>query len=64
MSSSKGITVDKIVTYQKESISEAFSVKSDGFEILLLDRDDSENLLNLLNSALNNGKEANHDNEH
>lgn len=61
MSSSKGITVDKIVTYQKESISEAFSVKSDGFEIILLDRDDSENLLN---SALNNGKEANHDNEH
>lgn len=64
MSSSKGIAVDKIVTYQRDSTSEAFSVKFDGIEVVLLNRGESENLLDLLQSALYNRKEADYGNEH
>lgn len=60
MSSNRIITVEKIITYQKETTSEMFSIKLDGLEIVLLSREKSKELSDLLDRALDNRKELIH----
>lgn len=57
MVSSKRIAVDKVVTYQKNGTSELFSIKIDGFEVVTLNREESENVEELLQEALKKEKE-------
>lgn len=57
MVSSKKIAVDKTVTYQKNGTSELFSIKIDGFEVVALNREDSESVEELLHEALKKEKE-------
>lgn len=58
MVSSKRIAVDKVVTYQKNDTSELFSIKIDGFEVVTLNREESENVEELLQEALKKEKKA------
>lgn len=58
MVSSKRIAVDKVVTYQKNGTSELFSIKIDGFEVVTLNREESENVEELLQEALKKEKKA------
>lgn len=52
MSLSKEIAVDKIITYRKERISELFSIRIDGQEVVALGREDSQSVEDLLHEAL------------
>lgn len=61
---SKIVTVDKIISYQKKSKTESYSVKLDGMEVVLLDREMSEILVDLLQNALDDRKEVVDDNEY
>lgn len=58
MVSSKRIAVDKVVTYQKNGTSELFSIKIDGFEVVTLNREESENVEELLQEAFKKEKKA------
>lgn len=70
MALSKEIAIDKIVTYQKNRISELFSIKIGGFEVVVLNREDSENVEELLHEALkedvqpNKGSDSSEQSEH
>ena len=57
MALSKEIAIDKIVTYQKNGISELFSIKIGGLEVVALNREDSENVEVLLHEAIKLDKE-------
>lgn len=52
MALSKEIAVDKIITYRKERISELFSIRIDGQEVVALGREDSQSVEDLLHEAL------------
>lgn len=58
MALSKEVAIDKIVTYQKNGTSELFTIKIDGFEVVALNREDSENVKELLREALKEEKKA------
>lgn len=57
MALSKEIAIDKVVTYQKNGTSELFTIKIDGFEVVALNREDSESVEELLHEALRKEKE-------
>lgn len=70
MALSKEIAIDKIVTYQKNRIFELFSIKINGLEVVALNREDSENVEELLHEALeedvqpNKGSDSSEQSEH
>ena len=58
MSSGKELAVDKIETYGK---SELFLIKIDGNEIVAFNREESEEVIFLLQGALKKEKEVDHE---
>lgn len=61
MISGKELAVDKIETYRSKGKSELFLIKIDGNEIVAFNREETEEVLSLLQCALKKEMEVDHD---